>query len=108
MTLCDSDLKCDNFFPCLLGSQPCEKVFRAMQSMSGMFSTIINFSMLGFLRKLHQMNIQLKLEGEMKQSGNVFPHLNKHSQKDGTMNSKVSDVSNEDILEIVKQAKVEA
>ena len=109
MTLRDANLQCDkNFFPCLLGSQPCEKAFRAMQSMSGMFSTIINFSTLGFLRKLHRMHIQLKLEGDMKQSRIVFPRSNKHSQTDNTMKSNVSDVSNEDILEIVKQAKVEA
>jgi len=53
--------------------------------------------MLGFLRKLHRMNIQLKLEGEMKQSGIVSLHSNKHTQTDATMNFKVSDVSNEDI-----------
>ena len=109
MTHRDSDIKCDNnFFQCLLGSQPCEKAFRAMRSMSGMFSTIINFSMLGFLRKLHRMHIQLKLEGEMKQNGIIFPRSNKHAQTDTTGKSKVSNVSNEDILDIVKQAKEEA
>ena len=64
--------------------------------------------MLGFLRKLHRMHIQLKLEGEMKQSGIIFPQLNKHSQIDPTVVPNVSHVSNEDILEIVKQAKEEA
>ena len=58
--------------------------------------------MLGFLRKLHRMHIQLKLEGEMKQSGIIFPQLNKHSQIDPTVVPNVSHVSNEDILEIVK------
>ena len=95
-------------FPCLLGSQPCEKAFRAMRSMSGIFSTIINFSMLGFLRKLHWMHIQLKLEREMSQSGAVFPRSSKHGQTDESTKFKVSSISNEDILETVKQAKLEA
>ena len=63
-----------------------------------LFSTIINFSMLDFLRKLHRMHIQLKLEVEMKQSGIIFPRSNKHSLTDATMKSKVSNTSNEDIL----------
>ena len=109
ITLRDSDNKCDKkIFPCLLGSQPCEKAFRAMRSMSGIFSTIINFSMLGFLRKLHRMHIQLKLEGEMSQCGVVFPRSSKHGQTDELTKFKVSGISNEDILETVKQAKLEA
>ena len=33
------------FCPWLLGSQPCEQAFRAARSMTGTFSTIINFSL---------------------------------------------------------------
>ena len=109
MNLRDSNLSSkDKFYPCLLGSQPCEKAFRAMRSMSGIFSTIINFSMLGFLRKLHRMHIQLKLEGEMKKSGIITPRASKHSQTDARMIPTVTDITNERILEKVKQAKVEA
>ena len=67
--------------------------------------------MLGFLRKLHQMHIQLKLEGEMKQNGIFFPHLSKHDQKhspDTKCNHNVSSISDEAILETVKTAELEA
>ena len=43
----------DYFLPWLLGSQPCESTFRAARSMTGTFSTIVNFSLLGFLQRLH-------------------------------------------------------
>ena len=42
----------------LLGSQTCEKAFRAARSLSSVFSTIINFGMLGLLRRLHRMQVQ--------------------------------------------------
>ena len=70
--------------------------------MSGVFSTIINFNMLGFLRKLHWMHIQLKLEDEMSQSGVVFPRSSKHGQRGESMKFTVNSISNEDILETVK------
>ena len=43
----------DYFLPWLLGSQPCESTFRAARSMTGTFSTVVNFSLLGFLQRLH-------------------------------------------------------
>ena len=57
------------FCPWLLGSQPCEQTFRAAQSMTGMFSTVINFSMYGMLNRLHRLQIQLQLESEMHETG---------------------------------------
>ena len=48
----------DNFIPWLLGSQCCEKVFRAARSMSGTFSTIINFGLLGLIRRINRLQIQ--------------------------------------------------
>ena len=35
------------FLPWLLGSQGCEQAFWAIRSMTGVFSTVINFGMLG-------------------------------------------------------------
>ena len=67
--------------------------------------------MLGFLRKLHRMHIQLKLEGEMKQNEVFFPHLNKHDHKhllDAKCNHNVSRISDKAILEAVKTAELEA
>ena len=50
------------FLPWLLGSQSCEKTFRSARSMTGTFSTVINFSMLGLLRRLHRLQIQSNLQ----------------------------------------------
>ena len=41
------------FSPWKLGSQSCEKTFRAVRSMTTTFSTVINVGMLGLLRRLH-------------------------------------------------------
>ena len=47
-----------SFLPWLLGSQSCERTFRSARSMSSTFSTMINFGMLGLLRRLHRLQIQ--------------------------------------------------
>ncbi len=73
----------DLFMPWLLGSQNCEKAFRAARSMTSTFSTIINFSLLGLLRRLHRMEMQLKLESE--DSDIVFPRVEQHRKKDGQL-----------------------
>jgi len=39
----------------LLGSQCCETAFRTARSMSSVYSTAINFGMLGLLRRLHRL-----------------------------------------------------
>lgn len=41
----------ETFLPWKLGSQSCEKIFRAAKSLTSTFSTIINFSMLGLLHR---------------------------------------------------------
>ena len=53
-----------NFLPWWLGSQSCEKAFQAARSMTSTFSTIINFGMLGLLRRLHRLQIQANLQAE--------------------------------------------
>ena len=76
---------CDDssFLPWRLGYQTCEKAFRAARSMTSTFSTIINFGMLGLLRRLHRLQIQANLQAEATQTGVVFPRADKHRSKDG-------------------------
>ena len=57
-----SEIGSDSYLPWMFGSQPCEKAFRAARSMTPMFSTIINFSVLGLLRRLHKLQIKVELE----------------------------------------------
>jgi len=51
-------------FPWMLGSQPCERAFRAARSMTPTFSTMINFTVLGLIKRLHKLQIQVDLEAE--------------------------------------------
>ena len=72
------------FSPWKLGSQSCEKTFRAVRSMTTTFSTVINVGMLGLLRWLHRLQIQFRLEVESAQNGIRYPHCEKQSNKDGS------------------------
>ena len=103
----------DYFLPWLLGSQPCESTFRAARSMTGTFSTIVNFSLLGFLQRLHRLQIQLQLETESSGTGiryNIYPRVEKYLAKVGHMEEKgkalLTDISDDDIAEIIKKLKL--
>ena len=95
----------------MLGSQSCEKTFRAASSMSSMFSTVINFGMLGLLHRLHRMQVQICLETELKVSRIKYPHIEAHRAKDGNgqpIFQSVRGISNNEIAEAVDVAKQEA
>ena len=91
------------YFPWLLGSQPCEKAFRAARSMTPTFSTIINFNILGLLRRLHKLQIQIELESQSSSSGIVYPQ---QSNQRGDVNNghSVKGITNFEIENAVKSA----
>ena len=83
------DLNLPNtFLPWLLGSQCCERIFPTARSLSTTFSTIINFGMLGFLRRIHKIHIQFKLECESTETGITYPRAEKSKIKIGHHNEK--------------------
>ena len=103
---CKSNHAC--FLPWLTSSQTCETTFRDVRSMSSTFSTIINFSMLSLLRRLHRLQIQSTLQANSEDTtGIIFPRIQQHQRKHGK-NSYVSyslnEYSNERILEAVQKA----
>ena len=73
-----------SYCPWLLGSQSCEKAFRAVRSMTSTFSTIINFGMLG-LRRLHRLHIQFCLEAQTELTGIRYPRVEAQQKKMGTV-----------------------
>ena len=86
MTVRDVFPNWDYFLPWMLGSQPCERLFRSARSMSSTFSTMVNFSLLGLLNRLHRLNIQCTLESEAEQTGIMHPRVETHKKsgsKDG-------------------------
>ena len=95
--------------PWLLGSQTCERIFRAARSMSSVFSTIINFSMLGLLRRLHRLQIQLTIQSETS-SNIIFPRLEKKCARGGISTSSNTGplLTNEEINDAVERARDEA
>ena len=99
------------FLTWLLGSQTCEKTFRLARSMTTTFSTIINFSMLGLMRRLHRLQLQSQLHAESHTSGVVYPVDRTHQKKSGTRDfvpHSLKSISNSEILETVIKANARA
>jgi len=99
----------NNFLLWLLGSQCCEKIFRAARSMSSVFSTVINFGMLGLLQRLHRLHIQGILESEAEET--EIRHSETHKKKDGyslSADHSITSITLEDISETVEKACKEA
>ena len=79
MSVCDNVSKTDIvFFPWLLGLESSEKTFRSAHSISNVFSSVLNFSILGILCWLHHLNIQAVLQADAEKSGIRFPYAEKH------------------------------
>ena len=95
------------FLPWLLGSQCCEMTFRIARSMSSTFSTVINFGMLGLLRRLHRLHIQLTLQAECSEDI-IFPRVIKHQQKVEKKYSQsclLSEITNDKIFDAICKAQ---
>ena len=91
------------FLPWMLGSQSCERAFRSLRSMTGTFSTVVNFTMLGMLQRLHKLHIQEECQSKSGDcSGICFPRQERYgSKKDGikTYSHFSINVSNQKVYE---------
>ena len=105
-----ADSEC--FLPLMLGSQSCERVFRSLRSMTGTFSTVVIFSMLGMLQRLHKLHIQIECQSKSENaSGICFPRQERYGRrKDGskTHSSYSLDISNENIYKCMKKSEKRA
>ena len=91
------------YCPWLFGSQPCEKAFRAARSMTPTFSTIVNFNILGLLRRLHKLQIQIELESQSNSTGIIYPQQSNQGS-DVSDGYSVKDISDFEIEQSVKSA----
>ena len=95
-------------------SQTCEQFFRSARAMSGVSSTIVNFTVCDLLRRADKINsIQsIKLENESNTSGPSihFPRHHKHGKFTGNINMNYVDTSikQSDIEHVVHQAFIAA
>lgn len=95
------------FLPWLLGSQTCERTFRCARSMSTVFSSVLNFGMLGLLRRLHRLHIQAVLQVDSEKSSIKFPRVEQNYAKDGKnpyIAPSLTDITNKDIADTVQKA----
>ena len=92
----------------VLGSQPCEQTFRAARSMSNVFSisTMINFGVLGLLRRIHRLHIQLNLESKSNITRIVYPRQLAYQKTEA--NNSVNSITNAEIEEAVKKGLLRA
>lgn len=100
-----------SFLPWHFGSQSCEKMFRALRSMTGTFSTIINFSLLGLLRRLHKLHIQEELQSKEEASSTILiPRLKKlpHESMIESDIKSIQSLCHEQIKEILESAQKDA
>ena len=74
--------------------------------MSSIFSTMINFGMLGLLRRLHRLHIQLALQANSDEDM-VFPRVAKHQRKAQRLSHNL-DFTNDDIYKAISKAKDKA
>ena len=93
----------DKFLPYL---QTCEWIFQFVRNMSSVFSTVLNFSILGLLRWPHQIDIQQADSQEVIK----FPSMERHCSKEGKnklSKSSLTDISDGDIAKAVQnKAKI--
>ena len=81
--------------------------------MSSTFSTVINFGMLGLLRRLHRLHIQFTLEAQTEITGIRYPRVEAHKAKDGCGNEQdnmgeVHSITEADIASAVETARSKA
>ena len=79
--------------------------------MTPTFSTVINFSMLGLMRRLHRLQLQSQLHAESSASGVVYSIFKTHERKTGVRNfcpHSLRSISNDKISETVDKANAEA
>ena len=80
------------------GSQACEQTFRLLRSMTGTFSTIVNFTMKGILERINKLNYVASIECS---EDIVFPRvkrrllqLNEESEKTFDIPSTIEEIHN--------------
>ena len=103
-----------SFVPWNFGSQSCERMFRALRSMTSTFSTVINFSMMGILQRLNKLYIQEELHSHVakEEHGIRFPRQEVFGRKkDGSRqytNTPISEITEESLVAALKRAEIKA
>jgi len=90
----------------LFSSQTCESFFRNTRSLSGIFSTVVNYTVEDFLRRSRKLSILNATKCQFKSTSLIkFPIHHKHLPDIATGNNQnLFDISNLDVENVVLQA----
>lgn len=89
----------------LFNSQACESIFRDARSLSGTFSTKINFTVKDFLRRSQQLMILNQLKHNQSDKKISFPVHHKHAREQLSFSSyQVDEIDTLDIEQIILDA----
>lgn len=89
----------------LYNSQPCESMFRDARSMSGSFSTMINFTVNNFIQRSRKLSILNQFKYDRTNSDLCFPIYQKYKSADSSSPSYDSyDIERLDVEQIIRRA----
>lgn len=91
------------FITTLLGSQQCENLFRALRSMSSVYSTVTNMSVLEMMHRIKRVDLQNSIKHNLPQF--EFPGNNPSSEQSNAIRSLPSEA---DIYKVLQSAKLKA
>ncbi|CAF1584732.1 unnamed protein product, partial [Adineta ricciae] len=94
----------------LFSSQPCEAIFRDARSLSGTFSSTINFTVKDFIRRSKKLSILNQIKNNSLQKELSFPthYKREHAQSLATSLSSLDAIDTLDIVQIISIAYDEA
>ncbi|CAF1063831.1 unnamed protein product, partial [Didymodactylos carnosus] len=96
----------------LFSSQPCESIFRNTRSLSGVYSTIVNFTVKDFLKRAQKLSILNKIKCFETANDNanrlLFPIHHKHLKDNRNLNNSnhnnIDNVTTDDVEKIILSA----
>ena len=89
----------------LFNSQPCESIFRDARSLSGSFSTIVNFTVSNFIRRAQKLSLLNQIKYNPLENHLSFPTHHKHKDDDSLISiDHLSEINTLDLEQIISDA----
>ena len=89
----------------LFNSQPCESIFRDARSLSGTFSTRINFTVKSFIRRSQKISILNQMKHNQSENGLSFPVHHKHKRESILSSSyQLDEIDSLDVEQLISNA----
>ena len=89
----------------LFNSQTCEAMFRDTRSLSGIYSTVVNFTVDDFLRRSQKLSVLNQMKASADEEKLTFPVHQKHRHDENLLSlQKIEDIDYINIEQVIKQA----